>query len=214
MTATQNSVAAAIAAQPLRAGSPARRAGARAERSAGLARKAAPGQPAGARPATDSSPHPPILKDALELRREMVDARRDKKDGEADSAKAVGAALKLPAIYRPVYIDEAFARFSHAVTTDRPFLERLTQFWSNHFAVSIDKIAVLGHRGRDGARGHPPACHRQLHAPVDGGRKASGHAAVPRQPDLDRTELARGAIHRTPRQGQRPQARHQRKPGA
>jgi uncharacterized protein (DUF1800 family) len=33
------------------------------------------------------------------------------------------------------------------VTTDRPFLERLTQFWTNHFAVSIDKIAVLGVAG-------------------------------------------------------------------
>ena len=102
-------------------------------------------------------PSSAILKDALELRRELVDARRDKKDGEADSAKAVGAALKLPAIYRPVYIDEAFARFSHAVTTDRPFLERLTQFWSNHFAVSIDKIAVLGIAGameREAIRPH------------------------------------------------------------
>jgi uncharacterized protein (DUF1800 family) len=33
------------------------------------------------------------------------------------------------------------------VNTDRPFLERLTQFWTNHFAVSIDKIAVLGLAG-------------------------------------------------------------------
>ena len=62
-------------------------------------------------------------------------------------SKQVAAALKLPAVYRPVYIDEAFARFAHSVTTDRPFLERLTQFWTNHFAVSIDKIAVLGLAG-------------------------------------------------------------------
>jgi len=46
-----------------------------------------------------------------------------------------------------VYVDETVARFTHAVNTDRPFLERLTQFWTNHFAVSIDKIAVLGLAG-------------------------------------------------------------------
>jgi uncharacterized protein (DUF1800 family) len=59
----------------------------------------------------------------------------------------VATALKLPAVYRPVYLDEAHARFSHSIATERPFLERLTQFWTNHFAVSIDKIAVLGLAG-------------------------------------------------------------------
>ncbi|MEO7773990.1 MAG: DUF1800 domain-containing protein, partial [Steroidobacteraceae bacterium] len=55
--------------------------------------------------------------------------------------------MKLPALYRPLYVAEARARLVHAVRTDRPFLERLTQFWSNHFAVSVDKIAVLGLAG-------------------------------------------------------------------
>ncbi len=59
----------------------------------------------------------------------------------------MAAALKLPAVYRPVYMDEAYARFSHSITTERPFLERLTQFWTNHFAVSVDKIVVLGLAG-------------------------------------------------------------------
>ena len=31
--------------------------------------------------------------------------------------------------------------------TDRPFVERLTQFWTNHFAVSVDKNLVLGLAG-------------------------------------------------------------------
>ena len=75
-----------------------------------------------------------------------IELRRRKKDGRADDETQV-AALKLPAVYRPVYIDEMFARFGHSVATSRPFLERLTQFWSNHFAVSIDKIAVLGLAG-------------------------------------------------------------------
>lgn len=34
---------------------------------------------------------------------------------------------------------EFAARYRHAASTDAPFVERLTQFWSNHFAVSIDK---------------------------------------------------------------------------
>ena len=82
---------------------------------------------------------------ALELRKEVVAARREKKEG--DEKDQVAAGLKLPAIYRPVYIDEVVARFSHSITTERPFLERLTQFWTNHFAVSVDKIAVLGIAG-------------------------------------------------------------------
>ena len=146
MTATQNSVAAAIAVNRFGLGA---RPGelARAEKDPrGWLERQLKDSP----PVLDGDglkPSSAILKDALELRREMVDARRDKKEGEVDSGKALSAALKLPAIYRPIYIDEAFARFSHAVSTERPFLERLTQFWSNHFAVSIDKIVVLGIAG-------------------------------------------------------------------
>jgi uncharacterized protein (DUF1800 family) len=67
------------------------------------------------------------------------------------------ALLKLPQLYRPIYINEATARLRHAATTNRPFVERLTQFWTNHFAVSIDKIAVLGLAGafeREAIRPH------------------------------------------------------------
>jgi uncharacterized protein (DUF1800 family) len=154
MTATQNSVAAAIAVNRFGLGA----------RPGELARVEKDPQGWLQTQLKDSppvlqglKPSSAILKEALELRRELVDARRDKKDGEVDSGKALGAALKLPAIYRPIYIDEAFARFSHAVNTDSPFLERITQFWSNHFAVSIDKIAVLGIAGameREAIRPH------------------------------------------------------------
>ncbi len=70
----------------------------------------------------------------------------------ASSAKAkqddvAAVAVKLGQIYRPLYVDEATARLSQAVQTDRPFVERLTHFWTNHFAVSIDKVAVLGIAG-------------------------------------------------------------------
>ena len=78
-------------------------------------------------------------------------------DDPAARAPAIQNLLKLPQVYRPIYIDEATARLRHAATTDRPFVERLTQFWTNHFAVSIDKIAVLGLAGafeREAIRPH------------------------------------------------------------
>jgi uncharacterized protein (DUF1800 family) len=92
-------------------------------------------------------PSAETLSRAIELRKEVAAERRDQKRDANDDETKVKAALKLPAIYRPLYIDEAFARLSQSITTDRPFLERLTQFWTNHFAVSIDKIAVLGLAG-------------------------------------------------------------------
>lgn len=95
---------------------------------------------------------PPVLGDAslapaaATLAR-ALELRQRRKAADDDDQEKVAAALKLPAVYRPVYIDEAYARLAFAVGTDRPFLERLTQFWTNHFAVSIDKIAVLGLAG-------------------------------------------------------------------
>jgi uncharacterized protein (DUF1800 family) len=98
-------------------------------------------------------PSAQTLRQALELRQAIMEQRRDRKAGDEPQA----AVRKLPAVYRPVYFDEIHARFSHAVSTDRPFLERLTQFWSNHFAVSVDKMAVLGLAGameREAIRPH------------------------------------------------------------
>lgn len=92
-------------------------------------------------------PSSETLAKVLELRRKVAEDRREKKSDAADAEAQKAAVLKLPAVYRPVYVDEVFARFSHSAATDRPFLERLTQFWTNHFAVSIDKIAVLGIAG-------------------------------------------------------------------
>ena len=85
-----------------------------------------------------------IIAQSLDLRREIRQARQSTREGDAAALQAVG---KLPQLYRPLYIAEVTARFRHAVTTDRPFLERVTQFWTNHFAVSVDKVAVLGVAG-------------------------------------------------------------------
>ncbi len=75
------------------------------------------------------------------IRAERVRAARadDAGAAAAGSTAAIGAFRKLPRLIRPVYLAEADARFRQSVATERPFVERLTQFWSNHFAVSVDK---------------------------------------------------------------------------
>jgi uncharacterized protein (DUF1800 family) len=107
-----------------------------------------------------------ILADALHLRREIQAARSAGAStngaAPADAARSGDAAAsdvlqKLPQFLRPIYVSEVTARFQHAVATDRPFLERLTQFWSNHFAVSIDKQFLAGLAGsfeREAIRPH------------------------------------------------------------
>jgi uncharacterized protein (DUF1800 family) len=103
-------------------------------------------------------PSAETLAKVIRLRQEVAAERREqKKVGAGDDEARVAVAFKLPTVYRPVYIDEVYARLSHSVATDRPFLERLTQFWTNHFAVSVDKIAVLGVAGameREAIRPH------------------------------------------------------------
>jgi len=97
-----------------------------------------------------------ILADALAIRRERRDLRRAAKSSDAASAQ-LAAAQKVVQLYRPIYLTEATARLRAAVMTDRPFLERLVHFWSNHFAVSIDKLAVVGLAGafeREAIRPH------------------------------------------------------------
>jgi uncharacterized protein (DUF1800 family) len=99
-------------------------------------------------------PSAQTLARALKVREEARELRRARKSAEEVDKAAL---IKLPTAYRPVYVDEVRARFAHAVSTDRPFLERLTQFWTNHFAVSVDKLAVLGVAGameREAVRPH------------------------------------------------------------
>ena len=40
---------------------------------------------------------------------------------------------------RERYVAQSAERHRLAIETDRPFVERLVHFWSNHFAVSVDK---------------------------------------------------------------------------
>jgi uncharacterized protein (DUF1800 family) len=47
----------------------------------------------------------------------------------------------------PHYLAQAAARTRIAVASEAPFRERLVHFWSNHFAVSVDKPICLGTAG-------------------------------------------------------------------
>ncbi|HEY5102743.1 MAG TPA: DUF1800 domain-containing protein [Steroidobacteraceae bacterium] len=93
-----------------------------------------------------------ILSQALTLRRERRAARTDAA-ANADAA----ALMKVGQLYKPIYADETDARIRAAIATERPFIERLTHFWANHFAVSVDKATVLGLAGsfeREAIRPH------------------------------------------------------------
>jgi uncharacterized protein (DUF1800 family) len=104
-------------------------------------------------------PSQEILAQALELRQEMRAGRKSATaSGKPRADEGADAALqKLPQLLRPIYLSEASARFREAVSTDRPLIERLTQFWSNHFAVSVDKELLTGLAGsfeREAIRPH------------------------------------------------------------
>jgi uncharacterized protein (DUF1800 family) len=96
-----------------------------------------------------------ILAEGFKLTRER---REQQREASSSSPETLQAVLKrLPQFYRPIYIAEVQARMRNAVSTPRPFVERLVYFWSNHFAVSVDKAAVTGVAGaleREAIRPH------------------------------------------------------------
>jgi uncharacterized protein (DUF1800 family) len=102
----------------------------------------------------------PILKQLRQLRARAQGASGTPPASAAtpDAASdAAAAVMRLPQYFRPFYQADVRARLHTAATTTRPLLERLVYFWSNHFAVSVDKVAVLGVAGameREAIRPH------------------------------------------------------------
>ena len=45
---------------------------------------------------------------------------------------------------RAAYLAGVEARTNSALQSSTPFVERLTHFWANHFAISVEKVPVLG----------------------------------------------------------------------
>jgi uncharacterized protein (DUF1800 family) len=92
------------------------------------------------------------------VRRELEEAKKSGTAANQDLEK-VGQYLK------PIYASEVIARFQYAALTERPFVERLTQFWANHFAVSIDKQFLAGLAGgfeREAIRPHVLGSFRDM----------------------------------------------------
>ena len=81
-------------------------------------------------------------------RREFREAKKEAATTQPDMAQIDPAKIeKVVNILRTRYVAAADARVNAALATDTPFAERLVHFWSNHFAVSIDKLPVLGLAG-------------------------------------------------------------------
>jgi uncharacterized protein (DUF1800 family) len=83
--------------------------------------------------------------------RQAAEMRRQMTNGQADQ----GANAELPESARQFirkasqdyYLGCVAARTNAALTTSAPFVERLVHFWANHFAVSADKLPVIGMSG-------------------------------------------------------------------
>lgn len=84
-------------------------------------------------------PRTAALVDAYQAQRRMV---RDAGEGQRQAARQ---AFRRDA--REEYVAAAGARMASALQTQTPFVERLVHFWSNHFAVSVDKAVVVGLAG-------------------------------------------------------------------
>jgi uncharacterized protein (DUF1800 family) len=96
-------------------------------------------------------PNRQFLIKALQDLRELT---RERKAEEAAAAKRDEAAAMVEKGFnnhretvRGQYSDAINARLSVAVSSEQDFAERLVHFWANHFAISIDKNAVVSLAG-------------------------------------------------------------------
>ncbi len=87
-----------------------------------------------------------IAEELIEFRMKSRALRQSKAmdDGQSQNQKTVKQARRS---IRQNYIDAAGARFDLALNSRTPFAERLTHFWSNHFAISADKSRVFAFAG-------------------------------------------------------------------
>jgi uncharacterized protein (DUF1800 family) len=89
------------------------------------------------------------LQDLRELTRERraEEAAADAAKREADAAMVEKGFNNHRNVVRQQYAAAINARLQVAVSSEQDFAERLVHFWSNHFAISIDKNAVVGLAG-------------------------------------------------------------------
>jgi len=110
----------------------------------------------GAMPLAGNTPLAPsgqIFAELLAARSELQEVKR----GEAARSRTVPKTTARSAFnpvrdaYLPHYRAQVLARAQSAALTSRPFAERLVHFWTNHFAVSADKVLVVTEFGRTAA---------------------------------------------------------------
>ena len=70
--------------------------------------------------------------------------RRCRRDRSGDGRATGGAPIRRQAEPRRLWRGGRRRGPMAALTADAPFVERLVHFWANHFAVSADKLQVIG----------------------------------------------------------------------
>ncbi len=115
------------------------------------AKRSAPaaGEPAGVRARAPEAPRPrgrpPGCRAGARERGPAEEgAPRSDGNGAGTASPGIGedAIKQFGQFSREHYLEQVNERHRRAIETDQPFIERLVQFWSNHFAVSADKALV------------------------------------------------------------------------
>jgi len=81
---------------------------------------------------------PSLVKDWLDQQQSVRQAPEGQRSGIREAYLRKG---------RESYVSAVGARTASALQTSTPFVERLVHFWANHFAVSVDKLLVIGLAG-------------------------------------------------------------------
>lgn len=91
-----------------------------------------------------------IASDFASYRLDRKDRRLAKNPGDTSAGMEQIDPVKLEKAVNTLrvhYMTAAHARISQALETEADFAERLVHFWSNYFAVSVDKLSVLALAG-------------------------------------------------------------------
>lgn len=94
-----------------------------------------------------------MLRNAQADRAERRDTAKEAQAASQSAPQAMrrnGKPAAMPGPFKDLreqYVSAVGVRTSVALDSDTPFVERLVHFWANHFAVSVDKIAVVGLAG-------------------------------------------------------------------
>jgi len=87
------------------------------------------------------------IRDLRQDRQQRRAAGKNPQSGEAAAAAADRQLDDYRTAVRSHYVAAVDARLGIALASDCDFPERLVHFWSNHFAISIDKIVTVGLAG-------------------------------------------------------------------